>query len=62
MNNPGRVTTCVWQLSDVTGPTNTIRNTVIGCGISEAVHLKSLLDHISIAVQDLIIADKCSTY
>jgi hypothetical protein len=31
----------------------TTRNTVIGCVLSEAVHLKPLLDHISTVVQDL---------
>jgi hypothetical protein len=31
----------------------TIRNTVIGCAVLEAVHLEPLLDHISAAVQDL---------
>jgi hypothetical protein len=31
----------------------TTKNIVIGCALSEAVHLKPLLDRISIAVQDL---------
>jgi hypothetical protein len=33
--------------------TGTTRNIVIGCALSEAVHLEPLLDHISIVVQDL---------
>jgi hypothetical protein len=42
--------------------TTTTRNIIIGCALSEAVQLEPLLDHLSAAVQDLIIADKCSTY
>jgi hypothetical protein len=40
----------------------TTRNIIIGCVLSESVHLESLLDNLSAAVQDLIVADKCSTY
>jgi hypothetical protein len=32
---------------------NTTRNTVIGCTLSELVHLEPLLDHILVVVQDL---------
>jgi hypothetical protein len=31
----------------------TTKNTVIGCALSEVVHLEPLLDHISTVVQDL---------
>jgi hypothetical protein len=32
---------------------NTTRNTIMGCTLSEAVHLELLLEHISTAVQDM---------
>jgi hypothetical protein len=40
----------------------TTRKTVIECAISAAVHLEPLRDRISTTVQNLIVADKCSTY
>jgi hypothetical protein len=42
-----KVSFFLWQIQI------TIRNTIIGRALSEAVHLELLLDHISTVVQDL---------
>jgi hypothetical protein len=52
----GRTGVHMWAWSHLTAqkPTScTTRNIVIGCALSEAVHLEPLPDRISTAVQDL---------
>jgi hypothetical protein len=41
------------EMFGYSGTMLTTKNIVIGCTISEAVHLEPLLDHISTVVQDL---------